>query len=256
MLQLRPYQQEAVDAVYAHLRDRDDNPCIVLPTGCHAKGHPILMFDGNIKNVEEIVHAQEGIKGTTKQISAQILIAKGKEMDMSDFIENDDLGFDDLPISMLFGVEESYWDLFPKVNLVEGRYPQKDTNEVMIDTRVKNAFESLYKKPLNVGDDILMLGANTNGVIREGKLVGIFDPPNENSAMFQIVYCDPDLARAFADLTYAANFESELIRNEEMFIDLIEKRIKQTESKNKSLKYGIMHIHNINKVTNDIFFVV
>jgi putative ABC transport system permease protein len=55
-----------------------------------------------------------------------------------------------------------------------------------------------------------MLGANTNGVIREGKLVGIFDPPNENSAMFQIVYCDPDLARAFADLTYAANFESEL----------------------------------------------
>lgn len=164
----------------------------------------------DLKNVEEIVHAQEGIKGTTKQISAQILIAKGKEMDMSDFIENDDLGFDDLPISMLFGVEESYWDLFPKVNLVEGRYPQKDTNEVMIDTRVKNAFESLYKKPLNVGDDILMLGANTNGVIREGKLVGIFDPPNENSAMFQIVYCDPNLARAFADLTYAANFESEL----------------------------------------------
>ncbi|MBN2293008.1 MAG: DEAD/DEAH box helicase family protein, partial [Pirellulales bacterium] len=30
---LRPYQQEAVDAVYRHLRQRDDNPCIVLPTG-------------------------------------------------------------------------------------------------------------------------------------------------------------------------------------------------------------------------------
>lgn len=164
----------------------------------------------DLKKVEEIVHAQDGIKGTTKQISAQILIAKGKEMDMTDFIENDDLGFDDLPISMLFGIEESYWDLFPKVNLIEGRYPQKDTNEVMIDTRVKKAFESLYKKTLNVGDDILMLGANTNGVIREGKLVGLFTPPNENSAMFQIVYCNPDLARAFADLTYAANFESEL----------------------------------------------
>jgi DNA repair protein RadD len=33
MMQLRPYQQEAVTAVYEHLRARDDNPCIVIPTG-------------------------------------------------------------------------------------------------------------------------------------------------------------------------------------------------------------------------------
>jgi len=32
-MQLRPYQQAAVDAVYNHLRSRDDNPCVVLPTG-------------------------------------------------------------------------------------------------------------------------------------------------------------------------------------------------------------------------------
>ena len=31
---LRPYQQEAVAAVYDHLRTRDDNPCVVCPTGC------------------------------------------------------------------------------------------------------------------------------------------------------------------------------------------------------------------------------
>jgi DNA repair protein RadD len=29
---LRPYQQEAVQAVYEHLRTRDDNPCVVIPT--------------------------------------------------------------------------------------------------------------------------------------------------------------------------------------------------------------------------------
>lgn len=29
---LRPYQREAVDAVYAFLRTRDDNPCVVIPT--------------------------------------------------------------------------------------------------------------------------------------------------------------------------------------------------------------------------------
>ncbi len=30
---LRPYQQQSVDAVYQHLRDHDDNPVVVIPTG-------------------------------------------------------------------------------------------------------------------------------------------------------------------------------------------------------------------------------
>jgi len=33
IITLRPYQREAVDSVYAHLRSRDDNPCVVIPTG-------------------------------------------------------------------------------------------------------------------------------------------------------------------------------------------------------------------------------
>jgi DNA repair protein RadD len=32
-MELRPYQQEAVEAIYRHLRERDDNPCVVIPTG-------------------------------------------------------------------------------------------------------------------------------------------------------------------------------------------------------------------------------
>ncbi|MCC7407355.1 MAG: DEAD/DEAH box helicase family protein [Phycisphaeraceae bacterium] len=32
-LTLRPYQKEAVEAVYRHLREREDNPCVVIPTG-------------------------------------------------------------------------------------------------------------------------------------------------------------------------------------------------------------------------------
>ncbi|MEO2015752.1 MAG: Hint domain-containing homing endonuclease, partial [Fuerstiella sp.] len=54
MLILRNYQEAAKAAVYEHLRDRDDNPCVVLPTGCHAAGHPILMFDGTVRPVEDI----------------------------------------------------------------------------------------------------------------------------------------------------------------------------------------------------------
>jgi len=32
VIELRPYQSEAVGAVYDHLRSRDDNPCVVIPT--------------------------------------------------------------------------------------------------------------------------------------------------------------------------------------------------------------------------------
>ena len=32
MLTLRPYQHEAVEAVYRYLREHDDNPCVVIPT--------------------------------------------------------------------------------------------------------------------------------------------------------------------------------------------------------------------------------
>ncbi|MFO7898754.1 MAG: DEAD/DEAH box helicase family protein, partial [Planctomycetota bacterium] len=32
-MELRTYQREAVAAVYQHLRERDDNPCVVIPTG-------------------------------------------------------------------------------------------------------------------------------------------------------------------------------------------------------------------------------
>ena len=32
MLTLRPYQEDAKAAVYEHLRSRDDNPCVVVPT--------------------------------------------------------------------------------------------------------------------------------------------------------------------------------------------------------------------------------
>lgn len=32
-MELRPYQSDAVEAVYRHLREKENNPCVVLPTG-------------------------------------------------------------------------------------------------------------------------------------------------------------------------------------------------------------------------------
>ena len=172
---------------------------------------PQLPAIPDLDKVMEIVDSTEGIKSKTKLISAQILVAYGVEMDLSNLTDRDDLGFDDLPISMLFaGENNTYWNTFPGVNFVEGTYPAPDTNEIMIDTRVKKAYESLYERTLNLGDTVLCAGASSSNVIREAKVVGIFNPPNENSAMFQIVYCNPDFARGFADLTYASSFTQDI----------------------------------------------
>ena len=119
-----------------------------------------------------------------------------------------------MPISQLMaGEDKTYWDTFSGINFVEGDFPAANSNEIMIDMRLKKAFESLYDTPLNVGDNILVLGANANGIIREAKVSGFFKPFNENSAMFQTVYCNPAFARTFAKLTYGSSFSQELPEN-------------------------------------------
>jgi hypothetical protein len=53
---LRDYQQKASDAAvnFFSNKAKKNNAIMVLPTGCHAKGSKILMYDGSIKNVEDI----------------------------------------------------------------------------------------------------------------------------------------------------------------------------------------------------------
>lgn len=53
---LRDYQKKASDAAvnFFSNKAKKNNAIMVLPTGCHAKGSKILMYDGSIKNVEDI----------------------------------------------------------------------------------------------------------------------------------------------------------------------------------------------------------
>ncbi|MDD7269461.1 MAG: FtsX-like permease family protein [Treponema sp.] len=165
----------------------------------------------DLDKVMQIIENQEGIKAHTKLIGSKVLVAKGLEMDFSDFVERDDIKFDDLPIAMIFaGEQDTYRTVFPDVNFVSGTYPAAGTNEVIIDTRVQRACKSLYGEEVKIGDTILLAGATADTVIREGVVSGIFNPPDENSAMFQIIYCNPEMARSFAGLTYASSFSQDL----------------------------------------------
>ena len=164
----------------------------------------------DLEKIEAILAETDGIKKQSKVISAQVILSKDSEMDFSALQDEDaDMSVMDLPISMLFaGEEKSYWELFPDLKMIEGTYPAPGTNEIIVDTRVVDGFLKTWKKPLEVGDQVLL--ASMGGVLREGKVVGIFKPANEYSAMFQSVYCEPGLARSFAELTYANSFSQEL----------------------------------------------
>src|SRR5579885_560565 len=54
-MSLRPYQRECLDAVRVARIEGCVRQLVVLPTACHAKGQPILMYDGSVKLVEDIV---------------------------------------------------------------------------------------------------------------------------------------------------------------------------------------------------------
>lgn len=78
MLELRSYQAEAVQSLYTYFEKEGGNPVIAMPTGCHASGHPILMFDGSIKNVEDVVVGDQ-LMGPDSLPRTVLALARGRQ---------------------------------------------------------------------------------------------------------------------------------------------------------------------------------
>ena len=73
MYKLRDYQQKASDAAVSFFNEKQtkaSNAIMVLPTGCHAKGTKILMYDGTLKNVEDVIVGDfiVGDDGTKREV--------------------------------------------------------------------------------------------------------------------------------------------------------------------------------------------
>ena len=76
MLELRPYQQQAVNAVYAYLRNRDGNPCVVIPTAggktpvmatiCH---DAVALWSGRVLILAHVKELLEQTADTLSRIS-------------------------------------------------------------------------------------------------------------------------------------------------------------------------------------------
>ncbi len=77
-MQLRQYQQEAVDAVWNHIRNRNDNPCVVLPTGA-GKGvvlselaRQVVEWSGRIVIVAHVKELLEQTAGNIMKMAPEI----------------------------------------------------------------------------------------------------------------------------------------------------------------------------------------
>lgn len=78
MAALRPYQSAAVQAAIQYMR-RSVSPCMIeAATGCHAIGHPILMHDGTIKSVEDIVIG-DNVMGPDSNPRVVIRLHRGRD---------------------------------------------------------------------------------------------------------------------------------------------------------------------------------
>ena len=159
----------------------------------------------DVKAAEKIISETSGILQKSNIVTTQGILMESDEF----LLEDQDMM--KIPVFYMFaGESDAYFKMFPNQKITEGRYPAPGTNEILIDERLKKNFYEYYKSEMQLNQTIYISGVSMQTLIREAKIVGFYNQPDENSAMYSIVYADPSLARAFADLTYGANFVQEL----------------------------------------------
>ena len=159
----------------------------------------------DVKAAEKIISETSGILQKSNIVTTQGILMESDEF----LLEDQDMM--KIPVFYMFaGEPDAYFKMFPNQKITEGRYPAAGTNEILVDERLKKNFYEYYKSEMELNQTIYISGVSMQTLIREAKIVGFYNQPDENSAMYSIVYADPSLARAFADLTYGANFVQEL----------------------------------------------
>ena len=159
----------------------------------------------DVKATERIISETSGILQKSNIVTTQGILMETDEF----LLEDQDMM--KIPVFYMFaGEADAYFKMFPNQKITEGRYPAPGTNEILVDERLKKNFSEYYKSEMQLNQTIYISGVSMQTLIREAKIVGFYNQPDENSAMYSIVYADPSLARAFADLTYGANFVQEL----------------------------------------------
>lgn len=75
----RDYQTYAIQSIYRYFEDnKTGHPIVAMPTGCHGKGHGILLVDGSIKKVED-VKVGDKLMGPDSKAREVLALARGRQ---------------------------------------------------------------------------------------------------------------------------------------------------------------------------------
>jgi ABC-type lipoprotein release transport system permease subunit len=143
-------------------------------------------------HIAEIADAEEGVERRVSLVSSRALLeipglSGGREP------------------ALLCGVEpESYFDCFPGVELVEGRFLKSGEYGAMITVERADRLErETGGRPVPGTPVLLTAGGNAGVKIREAPLVGIFRYRNPGQFMSEIVIADPQTVRVLAAIQLA-----------------------------------------------------
>jgi DNA repair protein RadD len=78
MIALRPYQSAAVEAVYRHLRDHDDNPVVVIPTGGGKTPVMATICDDAVRKWDGRVLVLAHVKELLEQTAGTLAVMAGE----------------------------------------------------------------------------------------------------------------------------------------------------------------------------------
>lgn len=109
--------------------------------------------------------------------------------------------------AFFFGIDAfNYWEVFTHLELVSGSMLRPGQQGIMISSDNVQAIERLLKRPVGIGDEILIQGFSSAGMrLRSLPLVGIFKPMEDGVAPKEIAYMDIDNLRVINNMTVGAN---------------------------------------------------
>jgi ABC-type antimicrobial peptide transport system permease subunit len=139
--------------------------------------------------VREIAASEAGVERLTSQVSTKVYL--------------DMLGLRE-PV-LLCGVDpDTYFDVFPGIELVEGRFLEEGEYGAMITRERAESLERRGTEFPRIGTPLLFTAAGEAGFkIREVPLVGIYRYRNPGQYMNELVIADPQTARVLSAIQVA-----------------------------------------------------
>lgn len=151
------------------------------------------------EKILEKVRSDPRVASATSMAVAYGLLTMDSEETMEDSAGD---GRENVSFAIVFGVDaDSYFKMFPSVNILEGRAVKTGESAVMLTKSQMERLGKKYKKTFALGDKVLITGFGTAGMrIRETEIVGVYERTGDAASPAPFIFTDIDTARVLGGL--------------------------------------------------------